>query len=226
MSAAKITQLRALLSEKFPGLRMRLEESRPAEYKFQPTALPQVDRPLRGGLPKGALTEIVAARETCGSATLIKTLLQQCAKTNQIGALIDGNNSFEVGQIDKNVLTGLLWIRCQTAEAAVKAADLVLRDGNLSFVLLDLKLNPEKQLRKIPPRTWYRFQRLVEHTAAVCIVITPRTMVSGAQARITMQPQLSLDAVEQVSGELLSRLKMEVFSLRRPVQTEFAAVAD
>lgn len=225
MPAENVIQLRALLAEKFPGLRMRLDQPRSAGYKFQPTTLQQVDQPLRGGLPKGALTEIVATRETCGSATLIKALLEQCARTNQIGALIDGNDSFEVGRIDASLLSRLLWIRCHAAEEAIKATDLVLRDGNLPFVLLDLKLNPEKQLRKISPRTWYRFQRLVEKTAAVCIVVTPRVLVSGAQARITVQPQFSLGAVEQPSNELLPQLKLEVSNLRHLVQTEFVSTA-
>ena len=225
MPAENVIRLRALLSEKFPGLRLRLDESRQSDYKFQPTALQQIDRPLRGGLPRGALTEIVAASQSCGSATLIKALLQQCAQTSQIGALIDGNDSLEVGQTDEKILARLLWIRCHTAEEAVKAADLVLRDGNLSFVLLDLKLNPESQLRKIPPRTWYRFQRLVEQTSAVCIVVTPRPLVSGAQARIVVQSQFSLDAVELATAQLLDRLKVEASNLRQPVQTEFATVA-
>ena len=225
MPAENVIQLRALLAEKFPGLRLRLDESRPAGHKSLPTALRQIDQPLKGGLPKGALTEIVAGPEARGSATLIRTLLQQCAKTSQIGAIIDGTDSLEVGQFDESVLSRLLWIRCHTAEEAVKAADLVLRDSNLSFVLLDLKLNPEKQLRKIPPRTWYRFQRLVEQTAAVFIIMTPRVMVSGAQARIIVQPGFSLAAIEQPTAELLSQLKLEVSNLRQPVQPEFAAVA-
>jgi hypothetical protein len=224
MPAENVIQLRALLAEKFPGLRLRLDESRPAEYKFCPTALGQIDQPLRGGLPKGALTEIVAGPEARGSATLMRALLQPCAKTSQIGAIIDGADSLEVGQIDEAILGRLLWIRCHAAEEAVKAADLILRDGNVSFVLLDLKLNPEKQLRKIPPRTWYRFQRLVEQTAAVFVIITPRVMVSGAQARIIVQPGFSLAAIEQSPSELLSQLKLGVSNLRQPVQTEFAAV--
>lgn len=226
MPAENVIQLRALLAEKFPGLRLRLDESRPAEYKFHPTALRQIDQPLRGGLPKGALTEIVAGNEARGSATLLKALLQQCANTSQIGAIIDGADSLEVGQIDESVVSRLLWIRCRAADEAIKAADLVLRDGNLSFVLLDLKLNPEKQLRKIPTRTWYRFQRLVEQTAAVFLIITPRIMVSGAQARIIVQPGFSLAAIDQSPAELLAQLKVEVSNLRQPVQTEFASVTD
>jgi len=226
MPAENVIQLRALLAEKFPGLRLRLDESRPVDSKFYPTTLSQIDLPLRGGLPKGALTEIVAGPEARGSATLIKALMQQCANTSQISALIDGADSLETGQMDESVLSRLLWIRCHTAEEAIKAADLVLRDGNLSFVLLDLKLNPEKQLRRIPPRTWYRFQRLVEQTSAVLIIMTPRIMVSGAQARIIVQPGFSLAALDQSPSELRAQLRVEVSNLRQPVQSEFAEVTN
>jgi hypothetical protein len=50
-------------------------------------------------------------------------------------------------------------------------------------------------------------------------------MVSGAQARITVQPQFSLGAVEQSSSELLPQLKLKVSNLRHPVQTEFVSAA-
>jgi len=43
----------------------------------------------------------------------------------------------------------------------VKATDLLLHDGNLPLVLLDLQFLPSRALRKIPPSTWHRFGRLV-----------------------------------------------------------------
>ena len=45
---------------------------------------------------------------------------------------------------------------------AVKAVDLLLRDGNFPLVVLDLVLNDSAELRKIPQTNWYRLQRLVE----------------------------------------------------------------
>jgi hypothetical protein len=59
-----------------------------------------------------------------------------------------------------SILRQLLWMRCTKALEAVKAADLLLRDGNFPLVIVDLILNSPEELRKIPQTTWYRLQRL------------------------------------------------------------------
>lgn len=224
MPAANIIRLRALLSEKFPGVRMRLDGSRTAENRFWPTGLPQIDSPLQGGLPRGALSEIVAAGKNNGSATLIRALLDRAARENQPVALIDGNDSLEVTTLGEPVLSRLLWVRCRTAATALKAADLVLRDHNLPLVLLDLKLNPEKQLRKIPATTWYRFQRLIQETSTVGIVFTPRTLVGPAAARLILGPSFSFPTLEGGATDCLPQLKLEIaeaIPARGPVHHSF-----
>jgi hypothetical protein len=219
MMPANVIQLRQLLSEKFPEARMRLDGPRDAETNRRPTGLPQIDKPLRGGLPKGAIVEFTGANKCSGSATLVREILSNAASRNDIVALIDGNDSLDLARIEQRVLSRLLWIRCKTAEDALKASDLVLRDNNLPLVLIDLKLNPEKQLRKIPATVWYRFQRLVEETSAVCMVFTPYPMVSRVQTRIAFNSAFSLEALEMNTDELLNQLKLEVFDRRQPAET-------
>lgn len=214
---ANVIQLRQLLSEKFPEARMRLDGPRDAEGDRWPTGLPQIDKPLRGGLPKGAIAEFTGAKKCSGSATLVREILSNAARRNEIVALIDGNDSLDLARIAQRVLSRLLWIRCRSAEDALKASDLVLRDSNLPLVLIDLKLNPEKQLQKIPATVWYRFQRLVEETSAVCMVFTPYPIVSRAQTRIAFHSAFSLEALEKDTDELLNQLKLEVSDRRQPV---------
>lgn len=193
---------------------MRLAEPPSAEANFWATGLPQVDDPLRGGLPKGALTEVVSGKNR-GSSTLIHAFLARAARENQIIAVIDSHDSLDVTQMGEDILSRLLWVRCHSAEASVKAADLVLRDGNLNMVLLDLNLNGERALRKIPATYWYRFQRLVESTGTICIVLTPHPIVSPAQVRIKLRPQFSIAALAREFNELLPLLKMEVSRSRQ-----------
>jgi hypothetical protein len=83
-------------------------------------------------------------------------------------------------------------VRCRSTPEVIKAADLILRDQNFSLVLLDLKLNPEMQLRKIPTTVWHRWQRLIERTATVCVVFTPRTMVGTTRRRVMLGGQKEL----------------------------------
>ncbi len=214
MPATNIIELRQLLAERFPGLRTRADELSAARHVLWPTGLAPVDQPLRGGLPKGALTEVVAERPGLGGTLLMTSLIQQALRENKFAAVIDGQDSLDVTQLGED-LSRLLWVRCRTTDEAMKAADLLLRDGNLPVVALDLVSNPAAQLRKIPATTWYRFQRLIEHTSAVCIVFTPRAMVAPAQVRMSLRSRFSLDALEREPQELLRELKLEVAEGRR-----------
>ncbi len=214
MPAVNIIELRQLLAERFPGLRTRADELSAAKHAFWPTGVPQLDAPLRGGLHKGALTEIVAAQHGSGSALLMTALLHRALSENKFTAVIDGQDSLDVTQLGED-LSQLLWVRCRSTAEALKAADLLLRDGNLPLVLLDLAANPTVQLRKIPATTWYRFQRLLEQTSAVCVVLVPRPMVAPAQVRITLRSRFSINALDREPQELLSELKLDVTEARR-----------
>jgi len=103
MPSSNVIRLRALLSDKLSGLRLRLGEQPPAQNKFWRTSLPSIDEPLQGGLPKGALSEIVSPGTSSGGATLMHDLLRRSAQENQIIALIDGNDSLDVTQIEESV---------------------------------------------------------------------------------------------------------------------------
>jgi hypothetical protein len=218
MPTANIIELRQLLAERFPGLRTRADELPAAKHAFWPTGLPQLDQPLRGGLAKGALAEVTAEQRGSGSALLMTALIHRALYENKFVAVIDGQDSLDVTQLDGD-LSRLLWVRCRSTDEALKAADLLLRDGNLPLVLLDLVSNPAAQLRKIPATTWYRFQRLLEQTSAVCLVLTPRAMVAPAQVRIALRSRFSLGALEREPHEVLRELKVEIAEARHSEQS-------
>ena len=87
-------------------------------------------------------------------------LLRQARRANQWVALVDAQDSFDPSKLGEAVFSRLVWVRCRDAAQALKATDLLLRDGNLPLVLLDLQMNPAAELRKIPATTWHRWQRL------------------------------------------------------------------
>jgi len=198
-------QLRQFLTERFPRIRLLSElDARPARA-CHATGVPQVDGLLGGGLPKGALTEAVRDPKKAGSALLLCSILRETRQ--QWVGLIDGCDSFDPASLEFKP-SRLLWIRCQEAAAAVKSADLLLRDGNLPLLILDLGLNPAKQLRKIPATSWYRLQRLIEQKSTAMLVITPRPMVSSAHARLFLSADFSLNALEERREVLLSQMKV------------------
>src|SRR5262245_7974763 len=216
-----IVQLRQLLAERVPNLRTFAPDgsrSTRAEASQWPNGLAQMDELLHGGLPKGGITELVVQNTGSGSALIAVSLLRRVHETNQWLGLIDGRDSFDPTGLDNALWTRLLWVRCRDAAQAMKAADLLLRDGNLPVALLDLRLNPAAQLRKIPATTWYRLQRILEQTTTALLVLTPWGMVSSAQVRLSLRSQFTLGSLTQNEDKLIASLKIEL--LRPLVEAE------
>lgn len=212
---SNVIQLRELLREKFPGVRFAADRADDQSVAVWPTALPQIDGPLQGGLPKGGITELVCPGRSSGSALVLTAILKRAWETNQIAVLIDGQDSFDPASFANEALRHLLWVRCRDADGVLKAADFVLRDSNLPLAVLDLALNLAAQLRRIPATTWYRFQRLIEQTSTTVLVITPHKLVSSAAARLVLRSRFKIESLDQAEEDLLKQLRFELDDLRR-----------
>ena len=202
--AGSIVDLRNLLAERFP------HPSTPASPRLA-TGLPAIDQAIRGGLPKSAITELSSANVSAGSALLLCALLQSAQRDGYFLALVDGRDSFDpsaLGGLGNSRLRNLLWVRCTKALEAIKAADLLLRDGNFPLVVLDLVLNASEELRKIPQTSWYRLQRLVEAAPTAFLVLTRKSIISSAQLKLSLDNAWTLADLEQ--DQLTSRLKVLV----------------
>ena len=92
----------------------------------------------------------------------------------------------------------------------MKATDILLRDRNLSLIVLDLKMNPAAQLRKISGPTWYRLQRIARQSATAFVVLTPHPMIASAETRLILESRFTLDALPQDETQLLAELKFEL----------------
>src|SRR5256886_11518712 len=199
--SGKILDLRNLLAIRFPQAPL-LVETRLV------TGSASIDQPIGGGLPKGAITELISPRGSTGSASLIHTFIHGAYRDKYFVALIDGRDSFDPCGLTNSILRQLLWVRCSKALEAVKAADLLLRDGNFPLVIIDLVLNPPEELCKIPQPTWYRLQRLVESAPTACLVLSRNGMVSSAQFKIVLENSWSLETFEE--DEAILRLRIRV----------------
>ena len=172
------------------------------------TGLPFLDEPIRGGLPRGAITELISPGTSAGSASLIHALVHCAYRDNYFLALIDGRDSFDPCRLDNAWLQHLLWVRCSKASEGVKAADLLLRDGNFPLVIVDLVLNAPDELRKIPQTNWYRLQRLVEVVSTACLILTRYEMVSSAQLKLVLGNSWDIQTFETEGAS--SRLRIVV----------------
>ena len=199
-------------SSKIIDLRKRLEERFP-QSPISPgtrlaTGLPAIDEATGGGLPKSAITELSSPQISSGSALLLYVLLQKAHQAGSFLALVDGRDSFDPQPLGNRRLANLLWVRCTKAIEAVKAADLLLRDGNFPLLVLDLVLNTSEELRKIPQTSWYRLQRLAETAPTAFLVLTRASIISSAQLKLSLNNAWNLaDLGEE---HLASRLKILV----------------
>jgi hypothetical protein len=134
--------------------------------------------------------------------------LQIAHANGQFTALIDGCDSFDPQSLGHACLRQLLWVRSQKAFDAIKAADLLLRDGNFPLVIVDLVLNPPDELRKIPQTSWYRLQRLAEAVPTACLILTRRSLVSSAQLKLVLENWWTLATLDD--EDALSRLQFRV----------------
>jgi hypothetical protein len=201
LTSGKIVDLRKLLTERFPHPPL----SAPTRLR---TGLPFLDA-MVGGLPKGAITESISPQISAGSASLISALLQAAQRGRYFLALIDGRDSFDPGPLGNSSLRHLLWVRCHNALETIKAADLLLRDGNFPLVIADLVLNAPDELRKIPQTSWYRLQRLVEPTSTAFLVLSRRSMVSSAQLKIVLENAWTLQTFAQENALSCLRIRVQ-----------------
>ncbi len=176
-----------------------------------------------GGLKHGAVTEL------CGSSACGRFFLDRAfASVRERGSfagLVDCGSTFDPGSYEAAVLARVLAVFCTTAEQGVKVTDLLLRDGNLPLVLLDLQTMAPRQLGRIPMSTWHRFQRLVEKSGAVLVVLTPQPAVEAARIRIVLNAPWDLAALKRPRRELMPGIAVQIFRRGRQVAaTEEARV--
>ncbi|PYL60716.1 MAG: hypothetical protein DMF24_09315 [Verrucomicrobia bacterium] len=198
-ASAQIIDLRKLLAERFP------HPAVPTATRLV-TDLPCFDQPAGGGLPRSALIELIGPGRSAGSASLIHALIDSANRDNFFLALIDGRDSFDPCGLDNSLVRHLLWVRCSKASEAIKAADLLLRDGNFPLVIVDLVLNSPEELRKIPQTNWYRLQRLVELIPTACLVLTRYEMVGSAQLKLVLENSWNLETFEK--HDAISQLRI------------------
>jgi len=162
-----------------------------------------------GGLRMGEVTEVCGSLG--GTGLVMDRLLETSALAGWLGAWVDAGDSLEVRDWEAHALQRILWVRCRTPLMALKGTDLLLRDGNLSWVALDLQAVSEPALRRISGQHWHRFHRLVEHRGNALLVLTPSPMVEGAKVRVLSRQRWTLASLNLPRSDLLEDASPQVF---------------
>jgi hypothetical protein len=175
-----------------------------------PTDVAALDAALRGGLPRGQLSEITGPR-TSGRTSLLFQLFAAATQRGDIAAYVDTFDRLDVASAAAGgiALDRLLWVRGQaitriqesglrtqpdtwsatpgpsglfdrTIDRALKALNLVLQAGGFSVVAIDLADVPLVVLKRIPFTTWLRVQRAIEGSDTACVLLTPEPLSRSA----------------------------------------------
>jgi recombination protein RecA len=140
-------------------------------FEVVSTGIPSLDAVV-GGLPRGAMTEICGPPCSGRTSVLLSALAARTAE-GETCALIDARDSFDpaVASAAGVELQQLLWVRCQNADQALRATDLLIQAGGFGMVAVDLSDVAPKIVRYVPLNAWFRFRRAVEDTPTILMVM-------------------------------------------------------
>ena len=218
-------------------------EIRPAPETASSGVL-QVDA-LTGGFPRGCLTE-VCGPDSSGRTSLSLSALGAATRREEICTLIDVSDAFDPHSATAAGvnLERLLWVRCgenpqssysfwqrrktqsreewerrrreDRVEQALRATDMLLQSSGFGLVVIDLAGVPLKTARRIPLTTWFRFQRAVENTATILLVIGEQAYAQSCAAmQLVLRSQFSVLSQERPSHTaLLSEMEIHAEVLR------------
>jgi hypothetical protein len=203
-SALRVRKLDRTLTTALPPLE-RVDPS-----ALVSTEIAALDDALRGGLPRGQLSELTGARSS-GRTTLLLQLVAAATQRGEIAALVDTFDRLDVASATGAgiLLDRLLWVRGQaitriqesglrthpdswgvvpgpsglfdrTIDRALKALNLVLQAGGFGVVAIDLADVPPIVLKRIPFTTWLRVQRAIEGSDTACVLLTPEPLARSA----------------------------------------------
>jgi hypothetical protein len=175
-----------------------------------PLAAAELSIALRGGIPRGQLSEIHGPVSS-GRTSLAWGALAAATARGEWTALIDTFDRFdpEVATRAGVRLSQLLWVRGQalsktggaidptwvpgertvqgpgtllerTMDRAIKAFNQVALSGVCTMVVLDLIDAPALALARVPRATWLRLQRVVEGSETALVLLAPVPVARSA----------------------------------------------
>jgi hypothetical protein len=190
-------QIEHALERRFPAA---LSPAPRSALETAATGIATIDELIDGGLPVGAISEIVGP-ECSGRTSLALAFASQRTQQGQVCAWVDACDAFDAESAAASgvELKLLLWVRCREGDAvqrggsrpagnfdqprsrmnkpwsrldqAVRAADLLLQAGGFAAIVLDLGGTAPEFSRRIPLATWFRFRQAAERTRCSLVVL-------------------------------------------------------
>ena len=210
MVATNLQEIRRQLREKFPSAH---------GFATISEAVAEISKSLFeiSTFPAGAISEIIPATTGGGLSLWIAGLLAEPEEAPPFPkfVLVDGGDSFDPASHTAAACSQLLWVRCAKVSEVLKAADLLVRDGNVPFIMLDLCGLPPVSLKSLPAAAWWRLKQLSEASRCRLLVLAPFPLVPCASLRLALSCHLELADFDLPRREILQRVEARAEQLRR-----------
>jgi hypothetical protein len=143
-----------------------------------PTGLPDLDRLLGGGFPRGGVSEI-AGPASSGRTSHVLALLARATERGEVAALVDAGDALDPPSADAAgvELARLLWVRPPDVAAALRSTSHLLAARGFAAIVLDLAGLGERA--GLGSRIWPRLRREAAATDTALVVVSDRRVVQG-----------------------------------------------
>jgi recombination protein RecA len=174
-------------------------------FEIVSTGIREIDAAV-GGLPRGAMTEICGPPCSGRTSLLLSALATRTAE-GEACALVDARDSFDPYQASAAgvALQQLLWVRCQNADQALRATDLLIQGGGFGLVAVDLSDIAPKIVRYVPLNAWFRFRRAVEDTPTILMVVEQEANAKTCASLVLRLKAQPAEWKEAIAGRGLVR---------------------
>lgn len=166
------------------GPRLRRGETPREPLGFCPTGLPEVDRTLGGGFPRGRVGEIVGP-DCSGRTSLVLSLLAASSHARELAALVDPCDVFDPPSAEAAgvALSRLLWVRAAEQRTWLRSTEQLLAARGFSLVVLDVAgCAPGR----FPLSAWLRLARAAA-ASRTCLVALGSERIAGSFAAVTLE---------------------------------------
>jgi hypothetical protein len=249
-AAALRLQIEHALESRFPAA---LTPAPRTYREVAETGIPAIDTLLEGGLPVGAISELVGP-ECSGRTSLALAFLARRTAEGKVCAWIDAADAFdpESAAASSVNLKQLLWVRCRDGgsnapisrwkreekpwtrlDQALRVADLLLQAGGFAALVLDLGGMPPAHGMKIPLTSWFRFRQAADSSRCSLVVLSRASYAQSSAALVVdcalvsalSQGATVLSASSFQFSQRRQRFAPQLASVRKPPASTWTAPA-
>jgi RecA/RadA recombinase len=173
------------------------------------TGIPDIDRLLGGGFPRGRLSEL-AGPVSAGRTSLALALLARVTRAGEVTAVVDAADAFDPVSAEATgvLLDRVLWVRAPGLREALRSAQHLLEARGFALVLLNLAVPGAR----VPPAVCPRLARAAAATGTALLMLSLGRL-AGTAAELALELKAT-QARFRGTPPLLEELEIEAALVR------------